>query len=139
MIIAQAGRGPTGAEVLDGISRTIREGHDMFNVGPIVTIIVGLIVMAAALWLYRWARRQNARAVKLNFFNEIADTIGLRAGDRALLIDIARYEGLRTPVTLMVCSSTLSHHAESYSRNLSRRRCRAVSTRVESMQTKLFA
>lgn len=73
------------------------------------TILVGLIV---AVWAGRLAIRWWRRLEPIRVFWGLGGRLGLSHAQRWWLWQVARRSELRSPITLLVCDSTLRVHAE---------------------------
>lgn len=109
----------------DGSSPFWVEGQSM----PMAWIIgmVGLIAMVFLTWRgVLMFRRLDERTESFRQFAGLARRAGLSVPEMLALKRIAQLEKLTTPLTLLVCSATLSHHLDSATKKVSRRKARPL-------------
>ena len=101
----------------------------------ILGVVVGVLV-GRQLWLnYRHAR---LRIRPLLLFLVVARESGLSRIEQWRLWQIARRTGLTSPITLMICESTLRAHAERATAGLAARTERRLNRAVDRIGDRLF-
>ena len=107
---------------------------------PVIWIIGMATVLMAMLFVWRAIvvyRRLETRSGPTRHFIQVARHVGLAWPEMMTLRRIARIEGLTTPLTLLVCSSTLNHHAESAANKLPARKAKPLRRHVASVMERL--
>jgi len=109
----------------DGSSPFWVEGQSM----PVAWIVgmVGLIAMVFLSWRgILMFRRLDERTESFRQFAGLARRAGLSVPEILALKRIAQLEKLTTPLTLLVCPATLSHHLDSATKKVSGRKARPL-------------
>lgn len=103
-----------------------------------MTILGLLVALVLVLWLWRWYRQRAEHTGPIATFQTAAVHFGLNWQDRWLLIRISLQQNLPSPITLMLSSATLEHHAHGYVESVSPKRRQRVLTRIDRISRQLF-
>ena len=134
LIIAQT------PEAFESISRAFTEGQDMFDLRPLYLGGVALLLLLVAVWGYKSQRQRIHKwQTPIALFHELADRVELKPRDRSLLMRIAEHAALPSPITLLLSGETFVHHAERYTRSLTKPRRRWITGKIQALHTYLFA
>ncbi len=111
---------------------------DLMSVESIIIVMLVLGLSIAALWLWQVWRRRHLGSSPLLSFHRIAVQAGLSLADQWVLVRIARARRLHSPLTLLLCDTTLSHHADRYLATLTAPRRATTTRRLRRIQRQLF-
>ena len=123
------------------VSRQFNDG----KIGPMLEIrwimIAGglLIMIFAAIGLWKWWRYRHQRTRPLHIYLKAARKAGLNWKQISLLSKIAKYTGISTPLSLMVSSDTLVFHAKVYAEARNIRRINRFYKDVDDIAGILFS
>ena len=95
----------------------IRDHFSSKSMIPVEWIIIGagvVLLIVAALAIYRLWSHRHERSAPLLVFNRVAASQGLKLADRWFLWRIATQQTLPTPLTLLLSPPTLFHHGRSF-------------------------
>ena len=106
---------------------------------PSLGVVIGaLLAILAGLWLWQAWRSRRLGSAPLLSFHRIASAAGLGLADQWLLLRIARAEGLASPLTLLLCDTTLGHHGRRYLATLTAPRRTTAARRLRRINRRLF-
>jgi len=111
---------------------------DTFPITAALLVFAGLLLLLAAAWGWQRHKQRHLRSEPMLTFHQIAATMGLSLKQQWLLVRIARSEELPTPLTLMLSSATLSHHARRFAESTGPRRHPTTGNEVVSIARVLF-
>lgn len=135
------------AELEDGRLERIAKGvfqdafqhiGDTFPVTAAILVCAGLLLLMAAAWGWQRHKQRHLRSEPMLTFHQVAGSMGLSLKQQWLLVRIARGEALPTPLTLMLSSATLTHHARRFAESTGTRRPSAIGDEVASIGRVLF-
>ncbi len=109
---------------------------------PLEPVLIGLGILAAGAALHaghRVWRRHRRRLEPLRLFHEIASDLGLNWAEQYWLWRVARLRTLASPLTLLVCDATLSHHCEAVMRQLPPAARHRLARRQQAIRQRLFS
>jgi hypothetical protein len=113
--------------------------HQYYSLFPMLLILACVLAaVASGLWLWERHKHRHLRSTPLRTFHHAAQTVGLGLSDQWLLARIARSERLISPLTLLLSSATLDHHARRYLDTLSPRRRGRFQARIDQIGGMLF-
>ena len=101
--------------------------------------IMGLVIALVVVWrlvlmvVHLWKLVKPYRP-----FLKVAGKLNLRWEDRFCLIMIARESGLATPLSLLICSSTLRSYAQQCQEKLDKKKALRVQRCVDQVSRQLF-
>ena len=113
-------------------------GGSLFDVSTLVYPALALGAVFLLLGGWRSYQTRKLRSAPLYTFHQLATGLGVRLGEQWLLARIARREHLPTPLTLLVSSGTLRHHAGRYVERVSSRRRVRVMAEVGHIERMVF-
>ena len=119
----------------------LREGFlhsDVLAIGQMIALLALVGAIVAGLWLWKRHRQNDLLNSPLVLFHEMAQQLGLDLKAQWLLTRIARRESLPTPLTLLLSTQTLAHHAGRYAQALPARRREQVLSQVRTIQSVMF-
>ena len=111
---------------------------DTFPVTAAILVCVGLLLLLAAAWGWQRHKQRHLRSEPMITFHQVAAKMGLSLKQQWLLVRIARSEALPTPLTLMLSSATLTHHADRFAKSAGTVRHPSVADDVASIARVLF-
>ncbi len=133
----------TSTTTLADVPERLR-GVSFWTHGPTLPLwplawLAATVAIAVCAWKV-WRRWPAWRAAMqpVGLYVRLGRAQGLATLDLWLLWWIARRARLTTPLTLLVCDATLTHHADAVADDLSRGPARRVMRRVERVRTRLF-
>ena len=109
-----------------------------FPVTSAVLVALGLVLLLASIWGWRWHQRRHLRSEPIRVFHQVASQVGMSLKQQWLLVRIARQQHLPTPLTLMLSGKTLEHHAQAYLQAASDRRRDALKGQIHAVVALLF-
>ncbi|MFG0247973.1 MAG: hypothetical protein ACF8OB_03725 [Phycisphaeraceae bacterium JB051] len=110
----------------------------MSPIWAVVAMSVILLVMFV-LRIIKWRNSRNREDGPLLVFHQIARQLELDITTQWLLIRVAQQQNLATPLTLLICDSTFSHHAKAYVKTLPAQRQQSVLNQLSKTHQHLFA
>lgn len=111
---------------------------ELMSVESILIVLLVLGLAIAGLWLWQAWRRRHLGSAPLLSFHRIAVQAGLSLADQWVLVRIARNRRLHSPLTLMLCNSTLTDHADRYLATLTAPRRAVAARRLRRIEQQLF-
>lgn len=120
---------------------TMLEHFDSSSLLDLSTLVYPVMIFAAALCSaggWRWYRTRHLRSKPLLTFHQLATAMGVTLGDQWFLTRIARRGGLPTPLALMLCPTTMRHHAARFAERASPQRRAKVMARVSGIEHRIF-
>jgi hypothetical protein len=112
--------------------------HNVFPVTGFSIAAVGLIVLMLAIWGWKYNQQRHLRSTPMAIFHRIAGHLHLNLQQQWLLLRIARQQTLPSPLTLMLSSATLEHHASQYAKQMPQRRRSEFNARITAIRSTLF-
>lgn len=118
--------------------------HWRFNTGglttpPVFWTSLGVVaVVLGSLAAWRWYRNRRGHMGLMGLFLSLAGDLGLSAADQWLLLRITWRQALPSPLTLMLSSATLRHHARLYARDIASWRRKKIIARADRIDRTLF-
>ena len=109
-----------------------------FPATSVLLIFLGLMLLLASIWGWRWHQRRHLRSEPMIVFHQLAGQMGLSLRQQWLLVRIAHRQALPTPLTLMLSSATLRHHAGRFAQALAPSRRPALQAKVDVIARLLF-
>ena len=110
----------------------------MSPIWAVVAMSVIILVMLV-LRIIKWRNSRNREDGPLLVFHQIARQLELDITTQWLLIRVAQQQNLPTPLTLLICDSTFSHHAKAYVKSLPAQRQQSVLNQLSKTHQHLFA
>lgn len=101
----------------------------------VAILVVGLLLVRK-LWI--GSKRLRLRLEPLRRYRAIARQVGLESSDQWWLWRLARSQGLSSPLTLLICRSTLTHYAHKAAEHLSDSNRALYLARAEFVSRRLF-
>lgn len=112
---------------------------EYWRLSPIgAALFASVVVLVLVLWMWERLRRGTAELGPLRTFHQLADALGLRWTERRLLIQIARYYGLPSPITLLLSPATMDYYVQAYCQSMSGRQRAALELRIRDLQQRVF-
>ena len=140
LVSAAAPADPPGlAHQMQGLFKDAFQTMDQtFPLTSAVLVASGLALLLASIWGWRWHQQRHLRSEPISVFHQVASQVGLSLKQQWLLVRIARQQHLPTPLTLMLSSGTLDHHAQAFLQAASARRRDALKGKIHAVATLLF-
>ena len=124
---------------LEAISEHWKFSTDsMFSSSMIIAFVAGMVILAGGLWYLDRRRKLRDHPNPIAVYHRAASHFGLGVMDRWLLMQIARQQGLPSPITLMMSPNTLVHHARAFAHQLPKARRKRLLVRAYRVCEKLF-
>jgi len=111
---------------------------ETFPVTAAVLICAGLLLLLTAAWGWQRYKQRHLRSEPMLTFHQMATAMGLSLKQQWLLVRIARRQMLPTPLTLMLSSATLGHHAQQFADLTPPRHREAINNDVNAITRLLF-
>lgn len=109
----------------------------MSPIWAVVAMSVIVFVMLV-LRMVKWRRSKNRQDGPLLVFHQIAKQLDLDITTQWLLIRVAQQQNLPTPLTLLICDSTFSHHAKAYVKSMPSHRQQTILGQLSRVHQHLF-
>ena len=122
----------------EAFSNMFQHIGDTFPVTAALLVFAGLLLLLAAAWGWQRHKQRHLRSEPMLTFHQVAASMGLSLKQQWLLVRIARSEALPTPLTLMLSSATLTHHARNFAESTGTRQRPATGDEVASIARVLF-
>lgn len=98
-----------------------------------------IVLVMLVLKIMKWRRSHDRQDGPLLVFHQIAKQLELDITTQWLLIRVAQQQNLPTPLTLLICDSTFTHHAKAYIKSLPDHRQKTTLDQLSRTRHHLFA
>ena len=125
-------------EMLEAIGQWNNQ-DSLMSPGVAALVFLLLISLLVLYKVYVWNRDRRNQPQPMLLFYQVAGRFNIDLKSQWLLVRIARQQGLTSPLTLLLCESTMLFHVQAYVKSLPRTQMDNVQGQIDRLCGLLFA